>query len=793
MELNNIILFACAAFAAGIWYAAVFSWQLSVLALLASVLLLTSLWRVIRNYQQSFWSVIGLFFVAGMLCYGQAVIVRVDDIGQYVGQSVNVVGAIADVPEVTTIDGQKKRIRYILQAEKVNPEGTQATVTVYGKIRINVQQQAKQSKLAAYGDKVTITGKLLELHGYNNPGQIDMTAALKRQGITARMNGQAQTLQVLTAYKGYSWQVVLADWRDRMITGLQQVMPVNDAAILTAVLFGGYQGINKDVISDFAATGLIHILSVSGAHIALVVGLITWLGKRLRWGSLFTITIAAVVVILYAGMSGLTPPVIRSALMGLISLLAVVLGRDTYAPAALAITALAMLVYQPLLVFDISFQLSFGATAGLVFLYQQTLAYLSRFPSWLAGPLAVTLSAQLGVLPVIAWYFNTFSLISFVANIIVLPVIELVILLGLTGVIVYTVVPLVGKVIFVSGSLLLGLVMLLTELLAAVPYSSVYLPAVGIPGSALYYLVLAWVYGWRPFGMPGPKQLVAKWPHHCVFISVLLIISAVLYAWYPKPLAVHFIDVGQGDATLIITPHGRSILVDTGGTLGESSFDIGERVVAPYLKHYGVRTIDYLILTHGHQDHAGGAAGVASAIKIANVLLPQEQPSQAVAALLRSRPAAFIPTYTGQSFTLDKVSVSIEQAVGEAESSRRIAGGNEVSSVVRVSYGTHSFLITGDLEAQGEAALLTKSLAPCTVLKVGHHGSRTSTTEPFLQAAAPRFAVITAGYGNRFGHPHPETLQRLSEKKTIVYRTDLQGAIVFTSDGNNIQVDTYVK
>lgn len=793
MGLNNIILFMCAAFATGIWQASVYSWHFSTLAILAILLLLISLWRVVHNDQRTFGSVISLFFVVGMLCYSQTVIVRADDISYYAGQTVTVEGTIVAVPEENTIDRQKSQIRYILKAEKVKSAGATKVFYASGKIRITIQHKDEKIKPAAYGDKVTITGKIVELHGYNNPGQIDLPAALKRQGITARMIGQEQTLQVLAAYKGDSWRVALANWRDQMITGLQQVMPMNDAAILTAVLFGGYQGINKDVIRDFAATGLIHILSVSGAHMALVAGLITWLGRRLCLNSLITMTLAAVVVILYACMSGLTPPVIRSAVMGLISLLAVVLGREPYAPAALSVTALAMLICQPLLLFDISFQLSFGATAGLVFLYQHTANYLSRYASWLAGPLAVTLTAQLGVLPIIAWYFNNISFIAFVANIIVLPVIELVIILGLAGIIIYTMVPFVGKMIFVFSSLLIGLVMMLTELLAAVPYSSVHLPAIGIPGSVGYYLVLAWVYGWRPFKLPGPKQLITERPRFCVFSAVVLIIAVTAYAWYPKPLTVHFIDVGQGDAILIITPHGQSVLVDTGGTVGESDFDIGERVVAPYLKHYNVKTIDYLILTHGHQDHAGGAAGVASRIRIANVLLPQEKHSPAVQALLHSRPGAVIPAYTGQRFQIDKVIVEIEQAVVEMEGSSHAAGSNEVSNVVRVSYGQHSFLLTGDLEARGEAALLTKSLAPCTVLKVGHHGSRTSTTEPFLQAAAPRFAVITAGYGNHFGHPHPETLKRLADKEITVYRTDKQGAIVFTSDGKNIEVEPYVK
>ncbi|SMC93586.1 DNA internalization-related competence protein ComEC/Rec2 [Sporomusa malonica] len=793
-ELNNIVIFACAAFAAGIWLAGVYSWHIPLLTIIALLLLIIALWRANTNCRHSFWPVIGLFFVAGMIYYSQDTTVRAGDISHYAGQTVSIEGVVDTVPEITGVDEYTKQVRYVVQVEKVKPEQEGIAVRASGKVRLSAQYKDKKIKPAAYGERIVVYGKVLELHGYNNPGQIDMTVALKRQNIMARMSAQGQAIKVISVSNTYSWRVALAGWQDGIVKALQKVMPVNDAAILTAVLFGGYEGINKNVIDDFATTGLIHILSVSGAHIALVAGLIRWFGSRLRLGSLATISIAALTIILYAVMSGLTPPVIRSAIMGLISLMAVILGRENYAPAALAITALGMLVYQPLLLYDISFQLSFGATAGLVFLYQRTVDYLARFPAWIAGPLAVTLSAQLGVLPLIAWYFNNFPVISFAANIIILPVVELVIILGLAGVIIYTIVPAVGNIIFVISSLLIGLVMMLTALLASVPYSSMYIPSVGITGSAAYYFVLAWVYGWRPLHMPGPGQLVEKWPRACSFTVFLFIGIFLAITWYPRPLTVHFIDVGQGDATLVITPRGKGVLVDTGGSFGSSNFDIGERVVAPYLKHYGVTAVDYLILTHGHQDHAGGAAGVAGDIRINKVMLAREEHSPAVQALLRTKPAiAVIPAYTGQSFQLDGVVFRLEQAVGDSETSRRGANGNEVSSVIRVSYGQHSFLITGDLEAQGEAMLLAKGVPPCTVLKVGHHGAKTSTTVPFLQTISPKFAVISVGYGNRFGHPHSDTIKRLAEMNTLVYRTDKQGAIVFKSDGKNIEVNTYIK
>jgi len=792
-SLSNIILFVCAAFAAGIWLAGLYSWNIPVVTALAVVLLLLAVWRVKHGSQQSIWPVIGLFFIAGIIYYSHDIVVRSDNIGHYIGHEIDLAGTVAAVPEITSIDEQSQYVRYIVNIEKIKPKHRRSFrrsfMQASGKVRITAMYKGAPDKLAAYGDKVVASGTVMALHGYNNPGRIDMTAALKRQNITARMSIQGHDIKVRQAVDNANWQVVLASWQQSVIAGFQKVMPVNDAAILTAVLFGGYQGINKNVIQDFATTGLIHILSVSGAHMALVAGLIRWLGNWLGLNSLTTLLIAAVTIILYAAISGFTPPVIRSAIMGVISLLAVVFGREAYAPAALAATALAMLIYQPLMLYDISFQLSVGATAGLVFLYPQTLQRLSWLPAWLAGPLAVTLSAQLGVLPFIAWYFNSFPLISFAANIIVLPAVELVILLGLAGVVVYSIASSFGNIIFVISSLLIGLVTTLTAVLASLPYSSVYIPTVGLAGGAGYYILLAWVYGWRPFGLPGPGQLIRKSPRCCT-LAVLFVAAAMFtYSLVPGPLTVHFIDVGQGDATLIITPRGQAVLIDTGGS---SNFDIGERVVAPYLKHYGVTAVEYLILTHGHQDHTGGAAGVADQIGVNKVIVAKEKYSQPVQALLRSKPAVtVIPAYTGQSFCLDDVLFTVEQAVGEHTVSRNAAASNEVSSVIRVSYGQHSFLITGDLEAEGETTLVSQGLLPCTVLKVGHHGSRTSSSKPFLEAASPQYAVISAGYGNKFGHPHTETLQRFAEINTKIYRTDKQGAIVFKSDGKNITVDTF--
>lgn len=236
-------------------------------------------------------------------------------------------------------------------------------------------------------------------------------------------------------------------------------------------------------------------------------------------------------------------------------------------------------------------------------------------------------------------------------------------------------------------------------------------------------------------------------------------------------------------------------MIDTGG-VRDGIFDLGGRVDVPYLLQYGVTELDAAFLTHAHEDHAAGLAGILRRLPVGRVLTASEgQPTyQASLGLSAAEMAAtpFLPVEEGTRITLDGVNVDVLFAPNAPKRGR---SGNEASNVYRVSYGKASFLFTGDLEKEQEARLLDKSPGSLqsTVLKVGHHGSKTSTSAPFLAAVAPRWAVIDVGAGNRFGHPAKETLDTLADSKVETYRTDKDGAIVFRTDGQSMRVETYEK
>lgn len=782
MANTRPVLGLTVAFTVGILVAGVVA--VSLPFLYACLLAVLAVWIWLLCYRGQPWlgPLLAAFFLAGMIRFVQVDALSPWDISGWVGQTVHVHGRVTDNPRVLPLTGDDVQVIYAVAADSVEVEGQPAQIATGG-LLLSVRQRETMT-LARYGDYVAAQGLLTAPHGFNNPGAVDYAASLRRQGITARMTVKDSKDIAVERHNGAGvWRRWLFSLRQHMTEAAGTAMPPAEAAVLQGMVFGGYSGIPQNVVKAFAATGIVHILSVSGTHVALVAGVVMWLGARVGVSVVYSAAAAVVAVILYGLLSGLTPPVIRSIIMGCTALGALVVRREGDALTALAVAALAMLVYEPRWVYDISFQLSFGATAGLVTLYRPVTAALAQMmPPWLASALATTAAAQLGVLPFLGYYFASFSLVSFVANIVVVPVVEAAVVLGLAAGVSGLVHPWLGGGLNLLCGLLLKLVLLLTDWFAAWPGATVYLPAGNFLTGTMYYGVLAWSAGYHPGWLPGPLALWRIRPGWCAAGVLLLAAGIFLLTIIPRPLTVHFLDVGQGDACVVVTPHGRVVMIDTGG--GGDNFDIGDRVVVPYLRHIGVRHIDYLFLTHGHTDHAGGAAAVVATLPVDNVVMAREPFASPLVRAVRSAGSAiFIPAYTGQNIYLDGAHIRVVYSETNPRAS------NESSVVIQVKFGEHGYLFTGDMSAWEEERVLMQGAAlASTVLKVAHHGARTSTSTAFLQAVRPDYAVIQAGYRNPFGHPHEETLSRLIGQGVVVFRTDRDGAVVFQDDGLSLTI-----
>ncbi len=444
---------------------------------------------------------------------------------------------------------------------------------------------------------------------------------------------------------------------------------------------------------------------------------------------------------------------------------------------------LALLAWRPGDVFDPGFQLSFAATAGIVYLAAPARAALERLgcPPRLAAAVGVSAAAQCAVLPVMAAHFNQLSLIGPAANLVVVPLAGAATTAGLFALA-------AAALSDVAGSLGLHLAWALALLLriavwlaAAVPWALVHVPAPGPPAMALWGLAaaLAAIVGTRP-------------AHRAALLATaagVVVALAPHLAPHDGRLRVTFLDVGQGDAILVEVPGGPSLLVD-GGPGGSARFDVGERVVAPFLWNRGYQRLDVVAATHADSDHSGGLAAVFRRFTVGEVWengrwgIGHED---VVTALARARAPRRVVTAGARMWLGDALVTVLNPSSGPGEES--LTGENDQSLVLRLDWRGVALLLTGDLTAGGEERLI-EARAPlaATVLKVAHHGSRTSTAEAFVGASGPRFAVVSVGARNPFRHPGPEVLARLSDAGARVYRTDRDGAVLVETDGASLWV-----
>lgn len=755
---------------------------------LFGIVLLCHLIVMMRLPSKSFISICGLFIVAGILVcqvHGRA---DENPLASWLGQEVVISGVSEREALPLILDEKEKQTTYLLDVFRLK-KGSE-TFDTHAKVLVTIYD-SREIPTARIGDIVNVQGKLKEIRDFGDPGRIDRVAANAHKGIYGRMNGNENDVRIVRTDGDY--HRTIGQMREAVRERLSEVMPPRDAAMLFAMMFGGYSGISPEWIEDFSVLGIIHILSVSGAHVAVVSGFVLLLCRILRLRGILQFFLLTGTIAIYALMAGLTPPVVRASLMGLVSFGAIAFHRQRDARNGLALVALGMLVYQPTLVYDVSYQLSFTATAGILYLAPKIKSILERLPRWIASGIAITLAAQLSTMIFIAEYFHRISPSSLIANLVIVPILEVAMVLCLIGLVVSLIWSWGGAVCLIAGSFLLGLAMEEVRLFALLPCASVDVSAVSVGGAVIYYMTLLWAFGYHPHCVLSIGQVRAKLTvKRCAAIltGIAVVVGICVVIPTEDKMRVHYLDVGQGNCALIETPHGQYILIDAGGKLGrgEGVYDIGARVVMPYLRYIGVKKLDMMILTHGHQDHAGGAAEVVKAIPTDTIVVAREHQSTSIRELLRQDDRYRTVRYAegGQSEMIDGVELTVLHAPTELYGTK---AGNEASNLVRVSYAGRRFLFTGDMESLQEESVLMQNLDVASdVLCVAHHGSKTSTSSAFLARCKPTYGIISAGYQNMFSHPHQVVLDRLAAEGVEVLRTDLQGLILAEADAGGVRI-----
>jgi competence protein ComEC len=699
-------------------------------------------------------------------------------------------GTVQDEPRPR---GERQQV-VLAEVSVAGPDGREASAP--GRLLVWVPRAV----LVGSGDRLAFDGDLEPPRDFDGFAYREYLA---RQGIGAT----AAAFRVEVTAEGAPGP--LAELRGTLLRGLNGLIPEPEGALAAGILLGVRTGIAPEVSDAFATAGLTHVVAISGWNIAIVAavaGALTRPLLRLPGGRVGALGVAATAVGGYVLLTGASPSVVRAALMSAGLLAARLDGSRAHAIAALMLAALAMLVAAPPVLWDVGFQLSALATAGLIWFGAGMEARLARWPALVREPVALTLAAQLTTLPVVLLNFERLSLVSPAANVLVVPLVPLVMLCAAIAAVVGTAVdpaavPILGDALaWAAGGaawLYLRLMILAGQLAAAVPLASVELTAPSWLAAAWYPLLI--VVHRR---MPPAERVAAELPVGGagralrpvpVASATLLALALLTLATQPDGrLHLVMLDVGQGDAILVRAPSGATMLIDGGPDPDVAARRVGEAL--PFWQ----RRIDVVVLTHPHEDHVAGLVPVLERYRVGLVLEPgrvYDNPTYPrFRGLAAMEPGARLAVArAGQRYALDATTSLAVLFPADADAAASLPEGdiNNASIVALLEHGGFRALLTGDAEGPVETLLLERgALGPVDVLKVGHHGSDSSTSPALLAALRPRLALISAGAGNEYGHPHRVTLEKLATIPGLtILRTDRDGTVELVVEGAVIGVE----
>ncbi|NLE44453.1 MAG: DNA internalization-related competence protein ComEC/Rec2 [Chloroflexi bacterium] len=648
-----------------------------------------------------------------------------------------------------------------------------------------------------YGDRLRVHGQprtppVLDDFSYRDYlARRHIYTLIRRPRITRLAGNQASSLlHLLYRFRHHARAVVAG------------ILPEPQAALLSGILLGIESGIPADLMDAFSATGATHIIAISGFNLTLLSGVISGVARRLV-GRRRSFWLAVAVLGIYTVFVGGSSAVVRAAWMGVMVLLARHIGRPAYAPTAIAAAALVMTATNPNCLWDVGFQLSFAATAGLL-LYARPLErwaarwlervlseeVAQRMVDLVSDGVLVTLAALVTTMPVILYHFGQLSLVTLLTNVLILPVQPAVLMWGGCATLLALVVRPLGQAMAWIAWVFLTYTIEAVRLTARVPYAAVPV-RIGPTPLVIYYAGLLAVTWWWSRSAERRKEIIAVWrPRLAARVSAgvtvgagLVLLVLGLGAWRTLPdgrLHVVFLDVGQGDAIFIQTPSGRQVLIDGGPGEAALLSQLGRRM--PFWD----RTLDLVLLTHSDADHVTGLVPVLQRFDISVLIFQQEEVRSAVyAAWLEAATVEGAVIHTGEAGLHVALDEGVELTVLHPSSTE--ASPNDSSVVTRLTYGDVSVLLTGDIGATVERSLVAQGVTlDSTVLKVAHHGSCTSTTPEFLDAVTPDVAVISVGADNDLGLPCEDVLMRLGP----VYRTDVHGSVELITDGSRVWVQT---
>ncbi|WP_078545522.1 DNA internalization-related competence protein ComEC/Rec2 [Litchfieldia alkalitelluris] len=663
---------------------------------------------------------------------------------------------------IKTAEGEKLQLAYFAKSEKELHKLTNQSI----------------------GTRCSLSGELIKPAIARNPNAFNYREYLYQKKIHWIFQPRNWSVEQCQKSK-QSLKNLLINQRLKGIQLVEAYYPIEVVGIVQALIFGERKQIEEDVLASYQSLGLVHLLAISGLHVSFITAMLFYVLIKVGITRERTSTILLIFLPFYTIVAGGAPSVIRACLMASLFIISV-RWRSKLSPLdALSIACGVMLLYNPYVLFNVGFQLSFIVTFSLVL----SSRFILKNNSYVVTLVKVSVIAQLGAFPVILYYFYEISFISIPLNIVFVPLYSIIILpLTLLSLIVLIIFAPLGKILVGVISFIIKMVNFFVVWVSEGPNTIVF----GKPSLIIiicYVITIFILFLYWELNKKLQKAL----------LSLGIVTGLHLFSPYLNPYGqVTMLDIGQGDTIYIELPFRRAVyLLDVTEVSSfeqedwkkrKNQFSVSKEIILPFLKSRGVKSIDKLIITHGDFDHMGGAETIIDHVNVEELVLGETKEKNELEKLLIEKarknniPLQFVGR--GDYWSESNYSFYVLAPMGEE------ATANNQSIVLYTKLGTKSWLFTGDLEEEGEQAFVAGYQMVVDVLKIGHHGSKTSSTEIFIDQLKPKIGLISVGKNNRYGHPDDQVIERLTEKEVKVLRTDLNGAITFhfTKKGGTFSV-----
>ena len=660
---------------------------------------------------------------------------------------------------------------YIIKIKKINE------IFAGKKFLLDVKKK-DYSKELEYGDIITFNGVYNKPNVQRNYGGYDYSLYLKTQNIYGTFDGSQ--IELKSKNKGSFIQRGIISFKEYIKGILKENLGEDEAELCIGLVIGDRTNLAKDIQEDFKTSNLTHMLAVSGSHFVYIILAVTYINKflkRKRLGQILMI----IVIILFMNLTGNTGSVVRSGIMASLGIIASIIHRKSDIWNNMAIAMLIQIILNPYIIFDVGVQLSYGGVIGIVAFNKvvtNSIEQLSnKINNYIKESISVTISANIVIIPIMMYTFNTISLSFVISNLLAGAILGIIVLYAFALIFLYMVLHNFISPLFIILNLMLKILIYIAHICSLIPFSKIYVVTPNLILIILFYLFLYLLVKKQKSRILSKKTIA--------FFTIAIIILNFIYPVLTSKrdnLEINFIDVGQGDSTLIRVSN-KTILIDGGGSSYGETFDVGEQTLFPYLLDRGINTIDYVIVSHFDSDHCQGLNFIMENMKVKNAIISslgqESNEYDTFLSLAKKQNTNLIYVKKGDIIKIGDCTIKILFPDNEPITDNEK---NNNAIVFKFLWKNISILFTGDIEEKAENKILSLysdnlGELKSTILKVAHHGSKTSTTKAFLEAVKPQIALIGVGEDNNFGHPNSGVIERLESIGCEIYRTDKYGEI----------------